>query len=198
MGEPRRLVLKMSGEALASAASDETIDAATVERVAKEMALAMEGGGLELAVVVGGGNIWRGTDGGQWRHGPRHIRHHGHAGHGDQRPGPPGRPRAAGAAHAGAQRPVDGRGGRALHPPSRHPAPREGPDRDLRGRHGEPVLHHRHAGRAPRRGDRRRAPLQGHPLGGGRRLQTRTPSSIRRRPASTRSRSWTSSIGISA
>jgi uridylate kinase len=50
----------MSGEALASAASDETIDAATVERVAKEMALAMEGGGLELAVVVGGGNIWRG------------------------------------------------------------------------------------------------------------------------------------------
>src|SRR5580698_2202397 len=54
----------MSGEALASAASDETIDAATVERMAKEMAVAMDGGGLELAVVVGGGNIWRGTTGG--------------------------------------------------------------------------------------------------------------------------------------
>ena len=53
----------MSGEALASAASDETIDAATVERMAKEMARAMEGGQLELAVVVGGGNIWRGTTG---------------------------------------------------------------------------------------------------------------------------------------
>src|SRR6202161_3987836 len=53
----------MSGEALASAASDETIDAATVERMAKEMARAMEGGDLELAVVVGGGNIWRGTTG---------------------------------------------------------------------------------------------------------------------------------------
>jgi uridylate kinase len=63
VGEPRRIVLKMSGEALASAASDETIDAATVERMAKEMARAMEGGGLELAVVVGGGNIWRGTTG---------------------------------------------------------------------------------------------------------------------------------------
>ncbi|HLW44818.1 MAG TPA: UMP kinase [Acidimicrobiales bacterium] len=63
MGEPRRLVLKMSGEALASAASDETIDTATVERMAKEMAQAMEAGGLELAVVVGGGNIWRGTTG---------------------------------------------------------------------------------------------------------------------------------------
>src|ERR1700727_166627 len=53
----------MSGEALASAASDETIDAATVERMAKEMRRAMDGGGLELAVVVGGGNIWRGTTG---------------------------------------------------------------------------------------------------------------------------------------
>ena len=55
VGEPRRIVLKMSGEALASAASDETIDAATVERMAKEMARAVESGGLELAVVVGGG-----------------------------------------------------------------------------------------------------------------------------------------------
>jgi uridylate kinase len=63
VGEPRRIVLKMSGEALASAASDETIDAATVERMAKEMARAMDGGGLELAVVVGGGNIWRGSTG---------------------------------------------------------------------------------------------------------------------------------------
>jgi uridylate kinase len=53
----------MSGEALASSASDETIDAATVERMAKEMGHAMEGGDLELAVVVGGGNIWRGSTG---------------------------------------------------------------------------------------------------------------------------------------
>ncbi|HEX3453673.1 MAG TPA: UMP kinase, partial [Gaiellaceae bacterium] len=63
MGETRRIVLKMSGEALASAASDETIDTATVERMAQEMAKAMDAGGLELAVVVGGGNIWRGTTG---------------------------------------------------------------------------------------------------------------------------------------
>jgi uridylate kinase len=63
VGESRRIVLKMSGEALASAASDETIDTATVERMAQEMAKAMDAGGLELAVVVGGGNIWRGTTG---------------------------------------------------------------------------------------------------------------------------------------
>ncbi len=59
----RRVVLKLSGEALASAASDETIDASTVDFLAREIASAMERGGLELAVVVGGGNIWRGATG---------------------------------------------------------------------------------------------------------------------------------------
>ena len=58
-----RLVLKMSGEALASAASDETIDAATVDRIAREIAETRESLDLELAIVVGGGNIWRGATG---------------------------------------------------------------------------------------------------------------------------------------
>ena len=59
----RRVVLKLSGEALASASSDETIDASTVDFLARELASAMQRGGLELAVVVGGGNIWRGATG---------------------------------------------------------------------------------------------------------------------------------------
>jgi uridylate kinase len=59
----RRIVLKMSGEALASSASDETIDAAVVERLAHEIASARDDLALELAIVVGGGNIWRGTTG---------------------------------------------------------------------------------------------------------------------------------------
>ena len=63
MGEPRRLVLKMSGEALASSASDETIDAAVVERIAGEIAVALGELPLQLAVMIGGGNIWRGTTG---------------------------------------------------------------------------------------------------------------------------------------
>ena len=63
MGEPRRLVLKMSGEALASSASDETIDASVVERIAGEIAEALRVLPLQLAVMVGGGNIWRGTTG---------------------------------------------------------------------------------------------------------------------------------------
>lgn len=57
------MVLKMSGEALASSASDETIDASTVDFLAREIAAAMDRGSLELAVVIGGGNIWRGATG---------------------------------------------------------------------------------------------------------------------------------------
>jgi uridylate kinase len=63
VGERRRIVLKMSGEALASSASDETIDAAIVERLALEIAGARDELGVEVAVMVGGGNIWRGTTG---------------------------------------------------------------------------------------------------------------------------------------
>ncbi|HEY5026660.1 MAG TPA: hypothetical protein VII76_16915, partial [Acidimicrobiales bacterium] len=57
----RRGVLKMSGEALASSASDETIDGGVVERFAREITVARAELDLELAIVVGGGNIWRGT-----------------------------------------------------------------------------------------------------------------------------------------
>lgn len=53
----------MSGEALASSASDETIDAAVVQRIASEIAGSRAELGMEIAVVVGGGNIWRGTTG---------------------------------------------------------------------------------------------------------------------------------------
>ncbi|HZU74321.1 MAG TPA: UMP kinase [Acidimicrobiales bacterium] len=57
----RRVVLKLSGEALASSASDETIDGAVVERLAGEVVRARQEFDVEMAVVVGGGNIWRGT-----------------------------------------------------------------------------------------------------------------------------------------
>ena len=53
----------MSGEALASSASDETIDVAMVDRLATEIALAYAEHDLELAIVIGGGNIWRGATG---------------------------------------------------------------------------------------------------------------------------------------
>ena len=59
----RRVVLKLSGEALASAASDETIDGGVVRRIAGEIAEVRQQLDVQLAIVVGGGNIWRGTTG---------------------------------------------------------------------------------------------------------------------------------------
>ncbi len=58
-----RVVLKMSGEALASASSDETIDSSTVDRIAAEIAQVRAEFNVDIAVVVGGGNIWRGATG---------------------------------------------------------------------------------------------------------------------------------------
>jgi uridylate kinase len=63
VGQRQRIILKLSGEALASSASDETIDSAVVEQLAEEIASSRDEVDLELAVMVGGGNIWRGTTG---------------------------------------------------------------------------------------------------------------------------------------
>ena len=59
----KRAVLKISGEAFASASSEEAIDASTVRRIAKEIAGCTFDLGVELAVMIGGGNIWRGQTG---------------------------------------------------------------------------------------------------------------------------------------
>jgi uridylate kinase len=58
-----RVVLKMSGEAFASSEVDETIDGAIVARLAREIAECTQELGVQIAVVVGGGNIWRGATG---------------------------------------------------------------------------------------------------------------------------------------
>jgi uridylate kinase len=59
----RRVVLKLSGEAFADPASCYGIDGGVVARIAEEIAGAHEDLGVEIAVVVGGGNIWRGASG---------------------------------------------------------------------------------------------------------------------------------------
>ena len=56
----RRVVVKLSGEALAG--PTRSIDPDVVERVCGEIA-ALCRLGVQVAVVVGGGNIWRGADG---------------------------------------------------------------------------------------------------------------------------------------
>lgn len=62
MTEPanRRVLLKLSGEAFADPAVGYGIDPLTVSRVAEEIAEAQKKG-VEVAVVVGGGNIFRGV-----------------------------------------------------------------------------------------------------------------------------------------
>jgi uridylate kinase len=59
----RRVVLKLSGEAFAEASTGFGIDAAIVHRIAEEVAAARRELDVELAVVVGGGNIFRGMSG---------------------------------------------------------------------------------------------------------------------------------------
>ncbi len=59
----KRVVLKISGEAFASDSADETIDGTVVERIAKEIGEVGAETGTQIAVVVGGGNIWRGATG---------------------------------------------------------------------------------------------------------------------------------------
>ena len=53
----KRIILKLSGEVLAGA--DEVIDPALTEKIALEVA-EIHSLGVQVAVVIGGGNIWRG------------------------------------------------------------------------------------------------------------------------------------------
>jgi uridylate kinase len=59
----QRVVLKLSGEVFADASIGFGIDAAIVHRIAEEIAAARRDLDVDLAVVVGGGNIFRGMSG---------------------------------------------------------------------------------------------------------------------------------------
>ncbi|HEX8771774.1 MAG TPA: UMP kinase, partial [Acidimicrobiales bacterium] len=56
-------MLKLSGEAFAEPAMGYGIDGLMVARIAGEVADARRDLGTEIAIVVGGGNIWRGMEG---------------------------------------------------------------------------------------------------------------------------------------
>src|SRR3979411_1641067 len=60
-GQPkyRRIVLKLSGEALRESGSHEAISPVVVTDIAKQI-LQVRDLGVEIAIVIGGGNIWRG------------------------------------------------------------------------------------------------------------------------------------------
>jgi uridylate kinase len=56
----KRAILKLSGEALREPGSTDNISPEIVGRIAGEIATASKGG-VELGIVVGGGNFWRGA-----------------------------------------------------------------------------------------------------------------------------------------
>ena len=60
---PKRQMLKLSGEALVSATCSDAIDAIVLAQMAEDIAGAVSDLRIELGIVVGGGNIWRGDRG---------------------------------------------------------------------------------------------------------------------------------------
>jgi uridylate kinase len=58
-----RVLLKLSGEAFADSSVGSGIDAVVVKRLAEEVADATEALSVQIAIVVGGGNIFRGLKG---------------------------------------------------------------------------------------------------------------------------------------
>ena len=58
----RRVVLKLSGEALADT-SGFGLSPAILDQIAAEVVEARQGSGVDVAIVVGGGNFWRGLKG---------------------------------------------------------------------------------------------------------------------------------------
>ena len=65
MAESRwgRVLLKLSGEAFADSSIGSGIDAVVVKRLAEEVADAVDALNVQIAIVVGGGNIFRGLKG---------------------------------------------------------------------------------------------------------------------------------------
>ena len=89
----KRVLLKLSGEALMGDQALRHRSRRRRRRSPREVG-EVQRLGVETAVVIGGGNIFRGLAGERAGHGPRHGRLHGHAGHGHQRPRAAGRARA--------------------------------------------------------------------------------------------------------
>ncbi len=61
----KRVMLKLSGEMLGGKVPGKTIDSEAINMVAGELAQ-LQKAGIETAVVIGGGNIWRGSTAAGW------------------------------------------------------------------------------------------------------------------------------------
>jgi uridylate kinase len=61
----RRVLLKLGGEYLVGDDSPYGIDPRAAQRLARLLAATIQATGVELAIVIGGGNLWRGDTGSQ-------------------------------------------------------------------------------------------------------------------------------------
>lgn len=59
MSSMKRIIIKLSGEAM-NGAKYTAIDPLKVRQIAQEIKAAYDLGGLQIGIIVGGGNIWRG------------------------------------------------------------------------------------------------------------------------------------------
>ena len=80
----KRIVLKLSGEALREKGSHDNISPEIVEEIARQIKLAIEEADIEVALVVGGGNFWRGAAACGSRDGADHSGLRRHAGYGNE------------------------------------------------------------------------------------------------------------------
>ena len=105
MDEPKykRVLLKISGEALAGE-KHFGLDFGVMGRVADVIKECVEMG-VQVGIVIGGGNFWRGVKNGEGLHRAHPGRPHGHAGHGYELHGYGRRAGAKGRGCAGADRP---------------------------------------------------------------------------------------------
>ena len=92
MTKPRykRILLKLSGEALMGD-QGYGIDHAVLDSITSQVKEVYDLG-VEIAIVIGGGNIFRGLSGAAKGHGTGERRLHGHACYRPERAGPPERP----------------------------------------------------------------------------------------------------------
>ena len=165
----RRVLLKVSGEALMGE-RDYGLDPAMVERIADEIQ-SVHDLGVELCLVIGGGNIFRGLSGAAVGMERASADYMGMLATVINSLAMQNELERRGVSHPRPVGDLDAVGVRALYPAPRDAPSRKGPGRDLRRRHRQSVLHDRHRGGAARLGDGLRRPLEGDQ--GRRRLRCR-------------------------
>ena len=150
----QRILLKLSGEALMGE-QPFGIDPAITTQIAKDIR-EIQQLGVQTAVVIGGGNLFRGLAASAKGMDRATADYMGMLATVINALALQDALEHQGVADAGRLRDRDARGRRAVHPPARRAPPRKGPRRRLRRRHRQPLLHDRHRRGAARDGDARR------------------------------------------